>query len=89
MGAIAEYLHRERVTTMKAWQAGDHSRAMCSTCQKVVTTTFNFYDIPFSDYASVVKNIIAGACDECGTVITIPPQSTSSIQSSLEKIKAN
>lgn len=73
---------------MKIWQAGDSSKAICEKCQKVVTTTFNLHDLPFRSGIGTVQQIMAGACDECGSVVSIPPQSTPAIQAEVSKIRA-
>ncbi|NTG00784.1 hypothetical protein G6L33_11100 [Agrobacterium rhizogenes] len=65
---------------MKIWYAGDKSKALCEKCRKVVTTTFGYHDVPFESGIGVAKEIMAATCDECGTVVAIPPQSTPAIR---------
>ncbi|MFC5760410.1 hypothetical protein [Rhizobium sp. GCM10022189] len=65
---------------MKIWYAGDRSEALCETCRKVVTTTFGYHDVPFESGLAVAREIMAATCDECGTVVAIPPQSTPAIR---------
>lgn len=65
---------------MKIWYAGDKSKALCEKCQKVVATTFGYHDVPFESGIGVAKQIMAATCDECGTVVAIPPQSTPAIR---------
>ncbi|MBY3528897.1 hypothetical protein HFN72_23510 [Rhizobium laguerreae] len=65
---------------MKIWYAGDKSKALCEKCRKVVTTTFGYHDVPFESGIGVAKQIMAATCDECGTVVAIPPQSTPAIR---------
>ncbi|HBF31538.1 hypothetical protein [Rhizobium sp.] len=66
---------------MKFWYAGDKSKALCETCGKLVSTTFNYHDVPFESGGGVAKQIMAATCDECQTVVAIPPQSTPAIRS--------
>jgi hypothetical protein len=47
--------------------------------------TFEYRDVPFSDNTGVVKNILAGVCDHCKEVISIPPQSTPAIKAQRQK----
>lgn len=60
----------------KVFNVGDKSRAVCEACQTVVATTFELCDLPFSDGSGVANKIMAGVCDQCGTVVSIPAQST-------------
>src|SRR5581483_11883041 len=45
-----------------------------------VSTTFKYRDVPFSDGSGIAKKILVGVCDECGRIVSIPPQSTPSIK---------
>ncbi|RWX27252.1 hypothetical protein EHH54_33890 [Rhizobium leguminosarum] len=65
---------------MKIWYSGNKSKALCETCRKVVATTFDYHDVPFESGIGVAKQIMAATCDECGTVVAIPPQSTPAIR---------
>ena len=69
---------------MKFYSAGDKGKAICDACKKIVTTTFAYRDVPFNDRPGVVKDILAAQCDECGSVIAIPPQSTPAIKAARE-----
>lgn len=69
---------------MKVWYTGDKSKALCENCRKVVTTTFDYHDVPFESGIGVAKNIMAATCDECGIVVAIPPQSTPAIRDARE-----
>lgn len=64
---------------MKLYQEGDQSKAICEYCQRVVATTMRYRDVPFSDGSGTVKDVLAGVCDECQSVISIPAQSTPAI----------
>lgn len=65
---------------MKAWNAGDHSKAICATCEAVVSTTFDHHDVSFESGRAVAKGILAATCDGCGQLVAIPPQSTPAIR---------
>lgn len=64
---------------MKLYLPGDKSRAICESCQAMVTTTFGYHDVPFSDGNGSAKNILAAACDQCGSVVSVPGQSVPAI----------
>lgn len=72
---------------MKFFSEGDQSKAICASCKGVRATTFAYRDVPFSDGNGVVKNILAGVCDQCGSVASIPAQSTPAISKS--RVKAS
>ena len=65
---------------MKIYTEGDKSKALCSHCQGLVTTTFARLDVPFSDGEGLAKAILVGVCDQCGQVVSIPAQSTPAIR---------
>jgi len=69
---------------MNELKSGDKSKAICNDCERLVSTTFQFRDIPFSDTGEVVKNILTGVCDECGRVVSIPHQSTKDIKKHID-----
>lgn len=71
----------------KFFSEGDKSKAICSHCKKMVSTTFGYRDVPFSDGSGVVKNILVGVCDQCDLVVSIPAQSTPAI--SMARVKAS
>jgi endogenous inhibitor of DNA gyrase (YacG/DUF329 family) len=64
----------------KFYVVGDKSRAICPHCEKLVETTFAYRDVPFDDGVGMAKNILVATCDECGTVVAIPAQSTPAIR---------
>lgn len=57
------------------YKAGDHSRAICYNCSKVVETTFELRDVPFDDGSGVVTGMLVAICDECGAIVAVPAQS--------------
>jgi hypothetical protein len=65
---------------MKVWIAGDKSQACCDNCKSVVPTTFGIHDVQIASSGAVVEEIMAAACDQCGAVVAIPPQSTPAIR---------
>lgn len=65
---------------MHLYKSGDKSRAFCEACGGLVTTTFAYRDVPFDDGSGVVRDILAGSCDGCGEVVSIPAQSTPAIR---------
>jgi hypothetical protein len=65
---------------MKLLFEGDHGKGLCEYCQQVVTTTYVRRDAPFSDGHGEAKNILAGVCDVCDTIVAIPAQSTPALK---------
>lgn len=70
---------------MKNFKVGDKSKAICQDCKSLVDTTFKLRDVPFSDGSGVVKNILTGVCDQCGRIVSIPHQSTTTIKRSFKE----
>jgi len=68
---------------MKLHYAGEKGRAVCER-DGLTATTFAYRDVPFSDSAGVVKDILVSVCDKCGEVVGIPPQSTPAIKARRE-----
>lgn len=64
---------------MEHYNPGDHSRAICETCNRLVDTTFVVRDVPFNDGIGIVKNILVSACDLCNNTVAIPAQSVAAI----------
>jgi hypothetical protein len=64
---------------MKLYLPGEKGRALCESDGRVLTT-FKYRDVPFSDGSGIAKRILVGVCDQCGKVVSIPPQSTPSIK---------
>ena len=69
---------------MKLHVSGDKGRAICGECG-LVSTTYRHKDVPFSDGSGTVKDILVGVCDNCGIVVSIPPQSTPAIKAERER----
>ena len=58
---------------MKLFTKGDKSRAICEDCGGLVSTTFDYRNVPFSDGKGEVKDILLAVCDDCGGVVATPP----------------
>lgn len=69
---------------MKLYKPGEKSRAVCETCGGLATTTFAYRDVPFDDGSGTVRDVLAGVCDGCGEVVSIPAQSTPAIRRARE-----
>lgn len=64
----------------KIYEPGDKSQAICDHCADLVPTTFAYRSVPFDDGSGTVDNILVAVCDQCDTVLAIPPQSTPAIR---------
>ncbi len=71
--------------TMKLYEDGEKSRAICHHCKQLVGTTFTRRDVPFSDGKGTVKHILAAVCDVCDRVVAVPAQSTPAIREARQK----
>ena len=65
---------------MKRFTMGDKSQSICNECENLVSTTFQYKDVPFDDGNGCVKNILVACCDLCSGVVAVPPQSTPAIK---------
>ncbi|WP_156546054.1 hypothetical protein [Cupriavidus sp. D384] len=66
--------------SITTFHEGDKSRAICSRCGNLVSTTFVRRDLQFSDRKGSANNILVAVCDNCGGVVATPAQSTPSIR---------
>jgi len=57
------------------YSVGDKSKAICHNCNTIVSTTFEYRDVPFDDGNDIAENILAAVCDACEAVVSIPAQS--------------
>ncbi|MBK5946494.1 hypothetical protein CCR83_08635 [Rhodobacter veldkampii DSM 11550] len=73
---------------MKLYFPGEKSRAICEDCGRLVTTTFGYHDVPFSDGKGLAKGILAATCDDCGAVVAVPAQSTPAIAKAREQAES-
>ena len=60
---------------MKIFKVDDKSKAVCADCIALVSTTFMLRNVPTSDGRGIVKQVLAGVCDHCDSVVSIPNQS--------------
>jgi len=70
---------------MKILKEGDTKKVACETCGSFQNATFRLMDVPFSDGCGLVKNVLVGVCDVCGSVAVVPHQSTPLIKKQLDK----
>ena len=69
----------------KLYEEGEKSKAICESCQQVVSSTFARRNVPFSDGKGEVKDILVSVCDLCDQVVAIPAQSTPAIRETRQK----
>lgn len=70
---------------MRCYRAGDKGRALCASDGRV-STTYRHRTVVFGDGTGAAARILAGVCDRCGRVVSIPAQSVPSISSARETI---
>ena len=70
----------------KLYEEGEKSKAICETCDQIVTTTFVRRDVPVSDGNGEAKNILVSVCDLCDEMVAVPAQSTPAIREARLKI---
>ena len=61
---------------MKFYAVGDRSSGICYVCDALVNSTFAYRDVPMEHRPKIVSQVLAAVCDQCHTVIALPPQST-------------
>ncbi|WP_200798012.1 hypothetical protein [Roseivivax lentus] len=83
----ATFVENSGGTDMTEYREGDRSRAICSVCGHIVSTTFALRDVPFDAGIGVVPNVLAAVCDNCGGVVAIPAQSTNAIARAHEALR--
>ena len=69
---------------MKIYKVGDSQKAVCEFCKAVKPMTLKLSDVPFSDGNGIVKNVLAGVCDDCGSTGFIPQQSVPMVKKQLD-----
>lgn len=69
---------------MKLYRAGEKISVICTDCGLLREATFAYRDVHFSDGSGVVRNILVAVCDECGTIVATPAQSTPAIKAARE-----
>jgi hypothetical protein len=65
---------------MKIFLQGEKGKAICYHCEKLVATTYQYRDVPFSDGIGIAKKILSGVCDICDNIVSIPASSTLQIK---------
>ncbi len=56
------------------YKVGDKSKAICSNCKKVVSTTFEKRLVDFLPRKHSEEKVLVGVCDSCGDIVSsIPP----------------
>lgn len=71
---------------MKFYKENDKSKAICNKCG-LVNTTFKIRDVPFSTKNGCARGILAGVCDKCGEVVSVPQQSAPRIKEYMQTSK--
>lgn len=72
---------------MKILKEGDKKNAICGACKSLQPMTYRLRNVPFNDNSNIVGNVLVGVCDTCDNVVSIPHQSTPSLQHTLNKGK--
>jgi hypothetical protein len=70
---------------MRIFHEGHVERAVCDV-DGVVTVTFRYRDVSFSDGSGVVRDLLVGVCDTCDEVILSPPQSLRAISADRNRV---
>lgn len=65
---------------------GEKGKAICNSCG-VTTITYSLRNVDFSDKSGTVKDILAGVCDRCNEVVSIPAQSTAKIKAEYNRVR--
>lgn len=65
---------------MNIYKVGDKSKALCSFCKTVTGTSFQVRTVPLSHGKGKVEGVLAGVCDKCDRVVSIPQQSVPRIK---------
>jgi hypothetical protein len=61
---------------MRILKEGDRGQAICRDCRKPVSTTYEYRTVHLEQTGVDVPDVLVGACDGCGGVVSIPAQST-------------
>ncbi|MBA4160411.1 MAG: hypothetical protein H0X65_23560 [Gemmatimonadetes bacterium] len=61
---------------MHLWREGDRSEAICSACERRVTTTFQLRPYMLRESGIEVPEVLVAVCDVCDRIVAIPAQST-------------
>lgn len=72
---------------MKIYIEGEKSKGLCECCKKMITTTFKVSSVPLSSGNGQVDGILAGTCDFCGHIVSIPQESSARVKEVLTSKK--
>jgi hypothetical protein len=67
---------------MRVIREGERGKAGCPFDEKLVSITYRLSDVPSSS-GKPVRGVLAGVCDTCGKVISVPQQSVPRIREQL------
>lgn len=65
-------------------EAGRESFSLCACCQALRPLHFELRDIPVAGTDITLRGILAGVCDHCDTVVTIPSESIVDVKAQLQ-----
>ena len=71
---------------LTVYKEGEKSRAICSFCEELTSTTFRNRDVPIRG-KPITVNILAGVCDTCDKVIAVPQQEVPKITAALSSFE--
>jgi hypothetical protein len=72
---------------MKLYKEGETSKAICSNCEQVRTTTFRERDVPLSSGNGIVRDVLVAVCDHCDRVVSLPQQSVPRVSDTINKAR--
>ena len=70
---------------MQLWNVGDKSEAICPTCKRRASTSFEIRDVTVAARPIAVPNVLVAVCDDCGEIAAIPAQSAPLLKEALER----
>ena len=73
---------------MNIVKEGDQRQVVCENCG-LTDATYRLRDIEFSDGSATVKHVLAGVCDTCDSVVSLPSQSTAQVRAEYNKVKTS
>ena len=71
--------------TMKIVKLEDKSTAACEMCNAFVDVTYRLRDVRLSDGSEIVRDVLAGVCDICDNVCTLPHQSVPKVSKTMQR----
>ena len=73
---------------MHIWKEGDHSEAICPTCEKRVGTRFEVRALRLEESGIEVPDVVVAVCTVCDGVAAVPAQSAPKLKEARERRKA-